>query len=224
MNLEAPDSWAVYMSHDDSEGSQNASLNFVNSTVNVTGATQSYGTISLTDSLYNLEGVSTFKTAKLAGSNATIVVNELPAAAAAAESDAAAQKVVVIGENAAEGVVVAAGGFLNDQFADPAAALQAAVQVDSGNAVTTAGLPGAISDGWQADADGTMTVTLNPALEGYENFNAMTLVQWRSVEPYFAACGRRPRPSGRSRRLGARLRLRRLLRQGCFGRSRRAGA
>lgn len=128
INLTAPDGYAVYVGHDDSEGSENSSVNFLKSTVNATGVTQSFGTISLSDSIYNLEGASTFTTVRFAGSNGMIVVNALSASDAATYG--AAQKGVAIGQNDAEGVVVAMGGALNDQFANPsdaAAALLSAV-------------------------------------------------------------------------------------------------
>lgn len=153
-----------------------SSLLFEKSTVLSEGSVASKGTLGLNNSSLELAGSSTLNAASVTGKNGRILVNEV----------AKDGKTVTITNNQNTGLEVGFTGAANDQYAttdEAAQALASAMKVTNGadGSYTFSGQSGAVSDGWTADATGrVLTRTGNEAMSAVGNFNAMTLVQWRS--------------------------------------------
>lgn len=153
-----------------------SAVNFQRSTVNTVGSVKSAGKITLTDTTVNLGDGSTFQTNVLDGSGSSIVVGKVAEGTTAVDVTA----------NNIKNLQVGFTGAANDQYAttdEAAQALASATKITNGadGSYTFSGQSGAVSDGWTADATGrVLTRTGNEAMSAVGNFNAMTLVQWRS--------------------------------------------
>ena len=93
---------------------------------------------------------------------------------------------VTVANNQLKDFTVVASSNLNDSFSsaeEAAVALKDAVSITNAEngSYSLSGQSGAISDAWTADKDGKITSqTENESMSSLENFNAMTLVQWRN--------------------------------------------
>lgn len=155
-------------------GASSSTITFNKSNTFVNGNTYSEGTLQLNDTVYNMVGSSAMWANTVEGKNSSIVVNDL------------SQTSVSIRNNKVESLNVALGSAINDTYdsvEEAAAALAKSVEiasVDKGS-VMLSGQSGVFSDGFTADEKGTVTSrTLNPTLDAYGNYTAMTLIAWRN--------------------------------------------
>ena len=135
----------------------------------------SSGTLGLINQTADLSEGSTFSAGTLKGSNSALVLNGLHDATT-----------VTVANNQLKDFTVVASSNLNDSFSsaeEAAVALKDAVSITNAEngSYSLSGQSGAISDAWTADKDGKITSqTENESMSSLENFNAMTLVQWRN--------------------------------------------
>lgn len=155
-------------------GASSSTIIFNKSNTFVNGKTYSEGTLQLNNTVYNMVGSSSMWAKTVEGKNSSIVVNDL------------SQTSVSIRNNKVESLNVALGSTINDTYdsvEDAAAALAKSVEITSVNkgSVMLSGQSGVFSDGFTADEKGTVTSrTLNPTLDAYGNYTAMTLIEWRN--------------------------------------------
>lgn len=155
-------------------GASSSTIIFNKSNTFVNGKTYSEGTLQLNNTVYNMVGSSSMWAKTVEGKNSSIVVNDL------------SQTSVSIRNNKVESLNVVLGSTINDTYdsvEDAAAALAKSVEitsVDKGS-VMLSGQSGVFSDGFTADEKGSITSsTLNPTLDAYGNYTAMTLIEWRN--------------------------------------------
>ena len=148
-----------------------SSVLFQKSTVVSSGSVDSKGELKLDGSSLELAGSSTLNAASLTGDNGRILVNEV----------AKNGKTVTISDNQNTGLQIGLTGAANDKYAtveEAAAALASTVEVKGD--YTGFAESGAVADGWSKNADGSYKVVKNESMSAIEDFNAMTLVHWRS--------------------------------------------
>ena len=167
INISADQGFAI-------SGASSSTITFNKSNTFVNGQTNSEGTLQLNNTVYHMVGSSSMLANTVEGKNSSIVVNDL------------SQTSVSIRNNKVESLNVALGSAINDTYdsvEDAAAALAKSVEitsVDKGS-VMLSGQSGVFSDGFTADEKGTVTSrTLNPTLDTYGNYTAMTLIEWRN--------------------------------------------
>ncbi len=160
------------------DGEDKSSLIFKNGTTKIDGNvfTDGGSTITLENAAIDLAAGNTLESeGTFKSSNSEIVVNEV-----------STTPIVSVASLSGD-LTVAASGALNDTFASPeeaAAALQKSVSIktaEDSDSYELTGKSGSISDSWTANAKGEVTQrTENASLNAFKNFNAMTLIAWRS--------------------------------------------
>ena len=136
------------------------------------------GTLMLTNQEVNLSAGSSFAANKLGGQNASLLVNDLESG-------------VVVKNNTMDDFKVVYSADANDQAGSPEAAMKKArerikitdAEDPEGKKLGShevSGIAGKIGDSWTITSDGSTVVKTNAALDAVNNFNAMTIVQWRN--------------------------------------------
>ena len=151
-------------------------ITFKKSTVFSDGSVASKGTVTLSETEFNLKAGSTFTAASVAGSGSSIVINEVVDNGMTAS----------IENNKSADLMIVGSPEFNDRYGSAAEAASALidgtnVKNAAGGSYSFTGQSGALSDAWTADANGQITShKANESMEALENFDAMTLVQWRT--------------------------------------------
>ena len=136
----------------------------------------SSGSIDLQHTDVDLQAGSKIHVSELTGNDSSITVNEL----------LHNEDTVRIADNKISNLLVNMSASANDRYGDATAASSAmagALNITNQDAgsYTLNGRSGAISDAWTADAQGNITSRkANQSLDVFNNYNAMTLVQWRN--------------------------------------------
>ena len=156
-------------------GFTNAAVDVIKGNINSNGKSESNGKLELNNSNVIMHG-GNFKANTLTGTGtSSITLND-------------AKSTVSVSDNQSKNLSVTAGSTLNDTFnsvEEAAAALKNVTNITNNNqkggSYSFAGQSGALSDTWTADNDGNITSrTTNQSLDAFDNYNAMTLVQWRN--------------------------------------------
>ena len=136
----------------------------------------SSGSIDLQHTDVDLQAGSKIHVSELTGNDSSITVNEL----------LHNEDTVRIAENKISNLLVNMSASANDRYGDAtvaSSAMAGALDItnkDAGSYILN-GRSGAISDAWTADAQGNITSRkVNQSLDVFNNYNAMTLVQWRN--------------------------------------------